>query len=341
MNAVERIKEYLDVDQEAASIVPENRPAANWPSKGSVEFIGYSTRYRSDFDLVLKRLTFKIFPGEKVGVVGRTGAGKSSLALALFRALEAEEGKILVDDVDIGLIGLQDLRENIVMVPQDPTLFTGTIRSNLDPFGLFTDEEIFTALRGVQLVSAPSRTPSRPSTPNPAKSLPDSPTSKHSPGSKSTSSTAAATPTDPNASLENKNIFKNLSYPVAESGTNLSQGQRQLLCLARAMLKNPKVLLMDEATASIDYATDAKIQETIREIKNTTLTIAHRLQTIIDYDQVLVLDQGEVMEYGSPFQLMSNENGMFRRMCEMTGDFDTLHREAKKAHSAKRLVDDS
>jgi ABC-type multidrug transport system fused ATPase/permease subunit len=107
------------------------------------------------------------------------------------------------------------------------------------------------------------------------------------------------------------------------------------------MLKNPKVLLMDEATASIDYATDAKIQETIREIKNTTLTIAHRLQTIIDYDQVLVLDQGEVMEYGSPFQLMSNENGMFRRMCEMTGDFDTLHREAKKAHSAKRLVDDS
>ncbi|KAK5003773.1 Transporter of the ATP-binding cassette (ABC), partial [Cryomyces antarcticus] len=118
MNSVERIKEFIDVEQEAKPIIPENRPAANWPSKGSVEFIGYSTRYRKDFDFVLKHLTFKILPGEKVGIVGRTGAGKSSLALALFRALEAEEGKILVDDVDIGLIGLQDLRENIVMVPQ-------------------------------------------------------------------------------------------------------------------------------------------------------------------------------------------------------------------------------
>ena len=118
MNSVERIKEYLDVDQEATPIFPVNRPPANWPSKGSVEFIGYSTRYRTDFNLVLKKITFKILPGEKVGVVGRTGAGKSSLAHALFRALEAEEGKILIDDVDIGLIGLQDLRENIVMVPQ-------------------------------------------------------------------------------------------------------------------------------------------------------------------------------------------------------------------------------
>jgi len=118
MNSVERIKEYLDVDQEADDIIPENRPPNNWPSKGSVEFVGYSTRYRKDFDLVLKKLTFRVLPGEKVGVVGRTGAGKSSMALALFRALEAEEGKILVDDVDIGLIGLQDLRENIVMVPQ-------------------------------------------------------------------------------------------------------------------------------------------------------------------------------------------------------------------------------
>ena len=327
MNAVERIKEYLDVDQEAALIVPDHRPEANWPSKGSVEFIWYSTRYRSDFDLVLKHITFKILPGEKVGVVGRTGAGKSSLALALFRALEAEEGKILVDDIDIGLIGLQDLRENIVMVPQDPTLFTGTIRSNLDPFGLFTDEEIFTSLRGVQLIGAPSATASRPSTP-----ALNSPISKQSPASKSSSPTAA---------LENKNIFRNLSSPVAESGSNLSQGQRQLLCLARAMLKNPKVLLMDEATASIDYVTDSKIQETIREIKNTTITIAHRLQTIIDYDKVLVLDKGEVIEYGDPFDLISKEGGSFQSMCQMTGDFDALEREANRAHDSKRLVDDS
>jgi ABC-type multidrug transport system fused ATPase/permease subunit len=333
MNSVERIKEYLDVDQEADLIVEGNRPAANWPSKGSVEFIGYTTRYRSDFDPVLKDITFKILPGEKVGVVGRTGAGKSSLALALFRALEAEQGKILIDDVDIGLIGLQDLRENIVMVPQDPTLFTGTLRTNLDPFGLFTDEEIFTALRGVQLVSAPSAANSRPETPVQTLRKND----KRSPAS---STTAAGSTTDTSA-MENKNIFRNLSSTVAESGSNLSQGQRQLLCLARALLKAPKVLLMDEATASIDYATDARIQDTIREIKNTTLTIAHRLQTIIDYDKVLVLDKGEIVEFGDPFDLISKADGVFHGMCEMSGDLDVLEREAKRAHVARKLVDDS
>ncbi|KAK5170833.1 hypothetical protein LTR04_003092 [Oleoguttula sp. CCFEE 6159] len=331
MNSVERIKEFIDVEQEAKPIIPENRPAANWPSKGSVEFIGYSTRYRKDFDFVLKHLTFKILPGEKVGIVGRTGAGKSSLALALFRALEAEEGKILVDDVDIGLIGLQDLRENIVMVPQDPTLFTGTIRSNLDPFGLFTDEEIFTALRRVQLIgAATSAEPTRPSTPDPV--------------SASSSHQQSGVPEEATAdmlALENKNVFRSLSSPVAESGTNLSQGQRQLLCLARALLKDPKVLLMDEATASIDYATDAKIQETIREIRNTTVTIAHRLQTIIDYDKVLVLDKGELVEFDDPWTLLRREGGTFRGMCAMSGELETLEREARRAWEGRRLVDDS
>ncbi|KXT04927.1 hypothetical protein AC578_3478 [Pseudocercospora eumusae] len=345
MNAVERVKEYLDVDQEAAPVIPENRPEANWPSKGSVEFIGYSTRYRSDFDFVLKNITFKISPGEKVGVVGRTGAGKSSLALALFRALEAEQGKILIDDVDIGLIGLQDLRENIVMVPQDPTLFTGTIRSNLDPFGLFTDEEIFTVLRGVQLIGAPSASTSqpasRPETPvgTSRKSTPNSSLSKQALTKVTETPSSPATASSP-TTLENKNIFKNLNSPVAEHGSNLSQGQRQLLCLARAMLKNPKVLLMDEATASIDYATDSKIQDTIRGIKNTTITIAHRLQTIIDYDKVLVLDKGEVMEYGDPYDLISKEGGIFRGMCAMTGDFEVLEKDAKSAHDGRKLVDD-
>lgn len=344
MNAVERVKEYLDVEQEAAPIVPDHRPEHNWPSAGAVEFIEYSTRYRKDFDFVLKNISFKILPGEKVGVVGRTGAGKSSLALALFRALEAEQGQILIDDVDIGLIGLQDLRENIVMVPQDPTLFTGTIRSNLDPFGLFTDEEIFTALRGVQLVgvatsTAPSAAPSRPQTPI-NQSRKTSPS--HSKQSLLIQATAAPpSPTSAAAAFENKNIFRNLSSPVAESGSNLSQGQRQLLCLARALLKAPKVLLMDEATASIDYTTDSKIQETIREIKNTTITIAHRLQTIIDYDKVLVLDKGEVIEYGDPFDLVNRVGGIFRGMCEMTGDLEVLQKDAKKAHDARKLVDDN
>ena len=142
-------------------------------------------------------------------------------------------------------------------------------------------------------------------------------------------------PVDTNLQAENKNPFRNLQSPVSESGSNLSQGQRQLLCLARALLKQPKVLLMDEATASIDYATDAKIQETIREIKNTTITIAHRLQTIIDYDKVLVLDKGEVVEYGDPWDLLNNK-GMFHGMCEGSGDLEGLEKEAKKASEAKK-----
>jgi ABC-type multidrug transport system fused ATPase/permease subunit len=329
MNSVERIKEYLDVEQEAEAVIEETRPAANWPSQGSVEFIGYTTRYRSDLDPVLREVSFKIKPLEKVGIVGRTGAGKSSLALALFRGLEAEAGKILIDDVDIGLIGLQDLRESITIVPQDPTLFTGTIRSNLDPFDLFTDEDIFTALRRVQLIG-PATSTTNPSTPL-VTSRPGTPVGL-----------VADTPTGTSTPITNKNIFLNLSSTVTESGNNLSQGQRQLLCLARALLKNPKVLMMDEATASIDYNTDSKIQETIRELKSTIITIAHRLQTIVDYDKVLVLDKGRVMEYGHPHELLKKDgkDAIFKGMCESSGDFEILKKAAKKAWDAGRLVDD-
>ena len=158
---------------------------------------------------------------------------------------------------------------------------------------------------------------------------------------RTTSHVSHAEETDQGAALqaENKNPFRNLSSPISESGSNLSQGQRQLLCLARALLKAPKVLLMDEATASIDYATDAKIQETIREIKKTTITIAHRLQTIIDYDKVLVLDHGSVVEFDDPWNLIRKEGGSFRAMCETSGELESLEREAKKAFDAKRLVD--
>ncbi|KAH0537387.1 hypothetical protein FGG08_005829 [Glutinoglossum americanum] len=310
MNSVERIKEYLDVDQEARAVIPESRPAANWPSEGSVEFINYTTRYRDDLGPVLSDVSFSIKAQEKVGIVGRTGAGKSSLALALFRGLEAEGGKILIDDVDIGLIGLQDLRESITIVPQDPTLFTGTIRSNLDPFGIFTDGEIFTALRRVQLIG----TDSDPGTPV----IPSSPT------------TGTTTPPI------NQNIFLNLASPVASSGDNLSQGQKQLVCLARALLRSPKVLLMDEATASIDYATDAKIQTTIRGLGCTTITIAHRLQTVVDCDKVLVLEGGVVKEYGHPFELLGIKGGVFRGMCESSGEVGGLEGMAKSAWEGKK-----
>ncbi|KAH6850602.1 hypothetical protein B0I37DRAFT_117336 [Chaetomium sp. MPI-CAGE-AT-0009] len=301
MNSVERIKEYLDVEQEAAAIVEKNRPAANWPSKGTVEFINYSTRYREELDPVLRNLTFKIEAREKIGIVGRTGAGKSSLTLAIFRALEADEGKILIDDVDIGQMGLRDLREAITIVPQEPTLFMGTIRSNLDPFTLYTDEQIFNALRRVHLIQPDELTAS--TTPT----LPEATTATTTINATS----EAQTPTQPSrpASVINKNIFLDLSSPVTESGNNLSQGQRQLLCLARALLKNPTVLVMDEATASIDYATDSAIQATIRELTSTIITIAHRLQTIVDYDKVLVLDKGEIVEYGHPWELMRKGAG--------------------------------
>lgn len=331
MNSVERVKEYLDVEQEAEPIVEKNRPAQNWPAHGSVEFIGYTTRYREDLDPVLRGVTFKINPLEKVGIVGRTGAGKSSLALAIFRALEAEAGKIVIDDIDIGQIGLKDLREAITIVPQDPTLFTGTIRSNLDPFDLYADEQIFTALRKVQLIGPDEIPGSAVSTLASQRSLQGLVAMANG----EQQSSGVSTPT-----TTNKNIFLDLSSPVAESGSNLSQGQRQLLCLARAMLKNPKVLIMDEATASIDYTTDSKIQETIRELKGTTITIAHRLATIVDYDKVLVLDHGSVVEYGHPWELLKKSDGSFRSMCETTGELDSLKKAAKKAFEAKRLVDD-
>ena len=345
MNAVERVQEYIDVQQEAPARVPDTAPAANWPSHGSIQFIGYGTRYRSDLDLVLENVTFKIEAGEKIGVVGRTGAGKSSMALALFRGLEAEQGKIVIDDVDIGLIGLQDLREAITIVPQDPTLFTGTLRNNLDPFELFTDEEIFTALRKVQLISD-IEDRSGMITPDPSSAAPTLATTKHSGSSSSPNGTLSSDSTlakyETNSARENKNIFYNLSTLIAESGSNLSQGQRQLLCLARALLKSPKVLVMDEATASIDYATDTRIQNTLRELKNHTLiTIAHRLQTIIDYDKILVLEKGELVEYAHPFELIRKEGGSFRGMCETSGHFESLLELAKKAWQERVLVDDS
>ncbi|KAJ5836890.1 hypothetical protein N7447_002916 [Penicillium robsamsonii] len=329
MNSVERVREYLEVDQEADPVIDESRPPSDWPSQGAVEFNQYSTRYRPDLDPVLKEVSFSVKAGEKVGIVGRTGAGKSSLALALFRGLEAEAGQIIIDGVDIGSIGLRDLRESITIVPQDPTLFTGTLRTNLDPFNLFSDEQIFSALRRVHLIGSST---SGTATPITASSFTATETNGNGNGVSSSAVTI----------VDNKNVFNNLDSQVSESGSNLSQGQRQLLCLARALLKSPRVLMMDEATASIDYATDAKIQETLRELSNSTIiTIAHRLQTIIDYDKVLVLDHGRVIEYEHPWTLINQEGGLFRGMCENSGQMDVLLDGAQRAWSQKRLVDDS
>ncbi|KAG6006960.1 hypothetical protein E4U21_006580 [Claviceps maximensis] len=331
MNSMERVKEYLDLEQEAAPIVEKNRPAASWPDKGNVEFVDYSTRYREDLDPVLKSINLKIQAREKVGIVGRTGAGKSSLALAIFRALEAEKGRIVIDGVNIGDIGLRDLRENITIVPQDPTLFMGTIRTNLDPFDQYTDEEVFEALRRVQLIG-PDEVLNNNAAVSTIRAM-EAPTStSDSPQAEALVGSTAS------SIMTNKNIFLDLSSPVTESGSNLSQGQRQLLCLARAMLKKPTVLVMDEATASIDYNTDSKIQETIRELTGTVITIAHRLQTIVDYDKVLVLDHGEVKQYGHPWELIRDEEGLFHSMCAMSGELNLLIKTAKKKWDDDKLV---
>ena len=346
MNSVERVKEYLDVEQEAKAVIADSRPPADWPAHGAVEFVDYTTRYRPELDPVLKNVSFSVQPGEKVGIVGRTGAGKSSLALALFRGLEAETGKIIIDGVDIGMVGLRDLRQSITIVPQDPTLFTGTIRSNLDPFGLFTDDQVFTALRRVHLIGSetPGATTPTTSTLTAVDPIPVSTndTNGNVNGNIDGNSSSGSSENTAILVADNKNVFHNLQSPVTESGSNLSQGQRQLLCLARALLKSPRVLMMDEATASIDYNTDGKIQETLGELKESTIiTIAHRLQTIIDYDKVLVLDHGEVVEYDHPWTLIKKEGGLFQSMCENSGNMETLLDIAKKAWDQKRLVDDS
>lgn len=324
MNSVERVKEYLEVDREANA--GETKQPDNWPSKGTIQFINYSTRYQPCFQPALQNITFSVLSGERVGVVGKTGAGKSSLILALFRGLEAERGKILIDDVDIGTIKLQILRDTMTLVPQDPTLFKGTIRSNIDPLGAFTDAEILDVLRRVQLIDVESITGSMESASQDVNDV--------SPSSINT------IPIDENlnrtADTRNFRPFTDLSLFVAESGVNLSHGQRQMLCLGRALLKSPRILLLDEATASLDYATDAKIQDILRKVKSCTMiTIAHRLQTIIDYDKVLVLDQGRAVEYDSPWQLITRPNGIFRGMCEISGDMASLVDAARKAQHRK------
>lgn len=300
MNSVERIQEYLDLEQEPAPIVEDNRPPVDWPSKGEIEVSNLSLKYAPELPDVIKDVSFHVKPQSKVGIVGRTGAGKSTIITAFFRLIEAHQGSIKIDGIDIGKIGLRDLRQGLAIIPQDPTLFTGTIRSNLDPFDQYTDEQVFESLRRVHLVDD---------------------------GSESDGSAAGS-------SSENKNQFKDLSSSVSESGSNLSQGQRQLMCLARSLLKSPKVILLDEATASIDYETDAKIQKTIRsELNETTiLTIAHRLRSIIDYDQILVLDAGEVREYAPPHELLQDKDGVFYSLCADSGEFEALITLAKEAY---------
>ncbi|KYN40568.1 Multidrug resistance-associated protein 1 [Trachymyrmex septentrionalis] len=271
--AVERIKEYSETAQEAPWKNTEFTPSKEWPKHGRVDFKDFKVRYREGLDLVLNGLTFSVLGGEKIGIVGRTGAGKSSMTLALFRIIEAAQGKILIDDIDISKLGLHDLRSKLTIIPQDPVLFSGTLRMNLDPFDCYNDEEVWKALEHAHL------------------------------------------------KLFVENLPNGLLHEVTEGGENLSVGQRQLICLARALLRKTKVLILDEATAAVDLETDDLIQTTIRqEFKNcTVLTIAHRLNTILDSDRVIVLNKGLIVEYDSPEVLLSNPSSSFYSMAKDAG----------------------
>ncbi|KAI8972894.1 ATP-binding cassette transporter [Trametes punicea] len=293
MVAVERVKEFSELPREPPEFI-EPRPPASWPTSGAIKCENLVIRYAPDLPNVLHNLNFEIRPGEKVGVLGRTGSGKSTLALSFFRFVEPAEGRILIDGLDISKIGLTDLRSRLTIIPQDPTILSGTLRSTLDVFGEYQDAEIYEALRRVHLIPA---------------------------GEASDESEGV-----------NANVFRNLDSPVSEAGENFSTGEKQLLCMARAILKRSKVLLMDEATASVDYATDELIGKTIRHefADSTILTIAHRLRTVIDYDRVMLLDQGRIVEFDKPATLLSNPHSKFYALCRATGkqEFAVLKRMA-------------
>ncbi|KAJ7390652.1 Multidrug resistance-associated protein 1 [Desmophyllum pertusum] len=270
--SVERVKEYSENTKEAEWIITESRPPNEWPQNGNITFDVFDLRYREGLPLVLKHINCIITPGEKIGIVGRTGAGKSTLTQALFRILERAGGNILIDDIDIATIGLHDLRSRLTIIPQDPVLFSGTLRLNLDPFGRHTDEELWQILDASHLKRFISET------------------------------------------------ARGLHFIVIEGGDNLSVGERQLVCLARALLRKGKILILDEATSAVDLETDELIQQTIRRefADCTVFTIAHRLNTIMDYTRIMVLDKGLVVEFDTPLNLLA-QKGIFYSMAKEAG----------------------
>ena len=296
MNAIERITEYVDMPIEDQN--GDEVPAA-WPMQGRIEVHGLEVGYADDLPAVLKDVSFTVRSRERVGIVGRTGSGKSSLTLAIFRMLEARSGSIKIDDVDISTITRHALRSRLAIIPQDPVLFSGTLRSNIDPFCRYSDRAVFDALRAMQL-------------------LDDDETGARTTGAEAERHVTEASPTA-------INVFCNLDYQISRGGLNLSQGQRQLICLARALISRPTILVLDEATSSVDMATDTKIQRSIREnfAGCTLLVIAHRLSTIADFDKVLVLNKGRVVEYGPPRELWERK-GRFFDMVGQSGERESM-----------------
>uniref|UniRef100_A0A8C5IZA3 ABC-type glutathione-S-conjugate transporter n=1 Tax=Junco hyemalis TaxID=40217 RepID=A0A8C5IZA3_JUNHY len=270
--AVERVREYLKAPKEAPWTLNGKLQGQVWPTEGRIEFRNYSLCYRPGLELALRRVSVTINGHEKIGITGRTGAGKSSLAVGLLRLVEAAEGAILIDGQDIAQLGLHDLRTKITVIPQDPVLFSGSLRMNLDPLNQYTDADIWTALELTQLKNFVADLPEQ------------------------------------------------LEYKCTDQGENLSTGQKQLLCLARALLQKAKILVLDEATAAVDVETDAQIQSMLRaQLRDSTvLTVAHRVNTVLDCDRILVLENGRIAEFDTPEHLMA-QKGLFYRLMEESG----------------------
>ncbi|KAI8564952.1 hypothetical protein RHMOL_Rhmol03G0223000 [Rhododendron molle] len=266
--SVERLNQYMHIPSEAPEVIEENRPPVSWPSVGKVEIQDLQIRYRPNAPLVLRGISCTFEGGHKIGIVGRTGSGKTTLISALFRLVEPSGGRIVVDGIDITKLGLHDLRSRLGIIPQDPTLFNGTVRFNLDPLSQHTDYEIWEALGKCQLREV----------------------------------------------VQEKE--EGLDSFVVEDGSNWSMGQRQLFCLGRALLRRSKILVLDEATASIDNTTDSILQRTIRSefADCTVITVAHRIPTVMDCTMVLAISDGKLVEYDEPMELMKREGSLFGQL---------------------------
>ena len=265
MTKMERSLSYTKIISERPQELTSDLGLSNWPSKGEITFQNFSVKYRNDTELVLKNINFHLKPGEHLGIVGRTGSGKSTISLCLFRILEAYSGKIYIDGVDISKIGLQKLRESITIIPQDSTLMDGTLRYNIDPVKTYSDKEIINVMKKIGFDYIIK---------------------------------------------QNKN---GLDQNISENGNNLSVGEKQLICITRAILRKTKIIVLDEATASIDYKTEEIIQKALGEIllNSTMITIAHRIKTVMNADKILVLENGEIIEFDRPENLLNNKNSYF------------------------------
>ena len=336
MNNTERIHHYGTGIEEEAPLRIDRALPAGWPRAGAIEFDRVQMRYRAGLPLVLRGVSMHVRAGERLGIVGRTGAGKSSIVGTLFRLIELSGGSIRIDGVDISTIGLHDLRSNLAIIPQDPTLFKGTIRSNLDPFGECSDAVLWDALREAYLVGRDgdhtdaSARNSRISNKDDVDIDIDNKTNKNNiennsdktiEDSKDNSNDDNNTTTHHGATSPGPSALT-LDTAVEEEGLNFSLGQRQLLALARALARShARIVICDEATSSVDFATDRRVQRTLARLSargKTLVCIAHRLPTILAYDRVCVMDAGEVAELASPLELF-DQGGIFASMCAKAG----------------------